>query len=83
MDAGAVAVVGLLNPVVGTALGVVLLGESFGPVHLAATSLTLGSVLLAQTPVRGAVVAALARRRVARPRVAVPTPCPARTVAAE
>ena len=54
MDAGAVAVVGLVNPVVGTALGVALLGEPFGVVHLGAVALTLGSVLLAQAPVRRA-----------------------------
>lgn len=52
MDAGAVAVVGLLNPVVGTVLGVLLLGEDFGVVHLVAMVLVLGSVLLAQAPVR-------------------------------
>ena len=52
MDAGSVAVVGLVNPVVGTLLGVVLLAEPFGPVTLAAMALTLGSVLLAQQPVR-------------------------------
>ncbi|MBM6401042.1 DMT family transporter [Phycicoccus sonneratiae] len=59
MDAGAVAVVGLLNPVVGTVLGVVLLGETFGPVHLVAMMLVLGSVLAAQAPVRGAVLGRL------------------------
>jgi probable blue pigment (indigoidine) exporter len=59
MDAGAVAVVGLLNPVVGTVLGVVLLGEAFGPVHLVAMVLVLGSVLVSQAPVRAAL-----RRRV-------------------
>lgn len=59
MDAGAVAVVGLLNPVVGTVLGVVLLGEAFGPVHLVAMVLVLGSVLVSQAPVRVAL-----RRRV-------------------
>ncbi len=48
MDAGAVAVVGLVNPVVGTALGVLLLSEPFGPVHLVAVVVTLGSVLVAQ-----------------------------------
>lgn len=52
MEAGAVAVVGLVNPVVGTALGVLLLGEPFGPVHLVAMAVTLGSVLVAQAPVR-------------------------------
>ncbi|WP_205859371.1 DMT family transporter [Phycicoccus flavus] len=54
MDAGAVAVVGLVNPVVGTALGVVLLGEPFGWGHLAATGVVLGGVLAAQAPVRRA-----------------------------
>ncbi len=52
MDAGAVAVVGLVNPVVGTALGGLLLAEPFGPVHLVAVVVTLGSVLVAQAPVR-------------------------------
>ena len=52
MDAGAVAVVGLVNPVVGTVLGVLLLAEPFGPVHAVAIVVTLGSVLLAQAPVR-------------------------------
>lgn len=65
MDAGAVAVVGLVNPVVGTVLGVVLLAEPFGAVHLAAMVVTLGSVLVAQAPVRRAL-----RRRL---------PAPART----
>lgn len=48
MSAGAVAVIGLLNPVAGTLLGVVLLGEPFGPVHLLGMALVLGSVVLAQ-----------------------------------
>jgi probable blue pigment (indigoidine) exporter len=52
MDAGAVAVVGLVNPVVGTVLGVVLLAEPFGPLHAVAIVVTLVSVLLAQAPVR-------------------------------
>ena len=52
MDAGSVAVVGLVNPVVGTVLGVVLLTEPFGLLTLAALALTLGSVLIAQEPVR-------------------------------
>lgn len=52
MSAGAVAVIGLLNPVAGTLLGVVLLGEPFGPVHLLGMGLVLGSVLLAQPQFR-------------------------------
>lgn len=64
MDAGAVAVVGLLNPVVGTLLGVALLGEAFGPVHLLAMVLVLGSVLVSQAPVRRAVLGRLRRSRV-------------------
>lgn len=61
MDAGAVAVVGLVNPVVGTLLGVLVLGEGFGPVHLVAVVVTLGSVLVAQGPVRRAAGRALRR----------------------
>jgi len=52
MSAGAVAVIGLLNPVAGTVLGVVLLGEPFGPVHLVGMLLVLGSVVLAQPQTR-------------------------------
>ncbi|HWO51328.1 MAG TPA: EamA family transporter, partial [Ornithinibacter sp.] len=61
MDAGAVAVVGLVNPVVGTALGVLLLAEPFGPVHLVAVVVTLGSVLVAQGPVRRRLTGVLGR----------------------
>ncbi|MFW5469347.1 EamA family transporter [Knoellia sp. CPCC 206435] len=63
MSAGAVAVIGLLNPVAGTLLGVALLGEPFGPVHLLGMGLVLGSVVLAQPRAR----AALAKVRRARP----------------
>jgi len=70
MDAGAVALVGLVNPVVGTTLGVLLLGEPFGPVHLVAVVVTLGSVLAAQAPVRARVGGLLGRRAsTARPTV--------------
>ena len=65
MSAGSVAVVGLLNPVVGTALGVVLLDEPFGVGHLVAMVLVLGSVLVAQSPVRARLSTAAHRRRVA------------------
>ncbi|WP_404384335.1 EamA family transporter [Knoellia locipacati] len=54
MSTGAVAVIGLLNPVAGTLLGVVLLGEPFGAVHLLGMALVLGSVVLAQPQVHGA-----------------------------
>ena len=74
MDAGAVAVVGLVNPVVGTALGVLLLAEPFGPVHLAAVAVTLGSVLVAQAPVRRRLSGILAGARVASTRHPAPAP---------
>jgi probable blue pigment (indigoidine) exporter len=48
----ATSIIGLVNPVVGVLLGVVLLGESFGPAHLVAMVLIIGSVLAAQAPVR-------------------------------
>ena len=45
-------IIGLVNPVVGVLLGVVLLGEHFGSVHLVAMVLIVASVLAAQPPVR-------------------------------
>ena len=77
MSAGAVAVIGLLNPVAGTLLGVVLLGEPFGPVHLLGMALVLGSVVLAQPQVRG-VVAKVRVRRPVRTRHTVEA-CPSTT----
>ena len=65
MDAGAVAVIGLVNPVVGTVLGVVLLAEPFGPAHLGALAVVLGSVIVSQAPVRRRMATALASRRAA------------------
>lgn len=72
MDAGAVAVVGLLNPVVGTVLGVVLLGEGFGWVQLGAMLVVLGGVLVAQAPVRAAVASWVQRGRGRQVGVGVP-----------
>ncbi len=72
MDAGAVAVIGLVNPLVGTVLGVVLLGEPFGWGYLGAMVLVLGSVLLAQSPVRGALRSLLAAPRRVRTRAHAP-----------
>ena len=64
--------VGLLNPVVGTTLGVVLLGEGFGWVQLGAMLVVLGGVLVAQAPVRAAVAAWVERARERRVGVDVP-----------
>lgn len=48
MPAGAVALVGLLNPVVGTALGALVAGELFGWTQAAGVALVLGGVLAGQ-----------------------------------
>ncbi|MEV7430933.1 EamA family transporter [Nocardioides sp. NPDC092400] len=48
MPAGAVAIVGLLNPVVGTGLGVLVAGEAFGPVQALGVLLVLGGVVAGQ-----------------------------------
>ncbi|GAB3051264.1 EamA family transporter [Intrasporangium mesophilum] len=55
-------IIGLVNPVVGVLLGVVVLGEHFGPVHLVAMVLIVASVLAAQPPVRAIIWARSARR---------------------
>ena len=54
MPAGGAALVGLVNPVVGTALGVVLAHEVFGPGQAIGVLLVLGGVLLGQLPGRTA-----------------------------
>lgn len=59
LPAAAVSLVGLLNPVTGTVVGVVLAGEPFGPVRLAGLVLVLGGALLGQP----AVIEAVGRRR--------------------
>jgi probable blue pigment (indigoidine) exporter len=53
MPAGAVALIGLLNPVVGTALGVVVAGEAFGPPQALGVLLVLGGVVAGQTGASG------------------------------
>lgn len=45
MPAGAVSLIGLLNPVVGTALGVLFAAETFGPMQALGMTLVLGSVI--------------------------------------
>ena len=66
MIAGATALVGLVNPVVGTVLGVALAAEAFGLAQALGMLLVLGGVLGGQPA-----VVALLRRRVA------PAPPPA------
>ena len=57
MTAGATALVGLVNPVIGTTLGVIVMHEAFGPAQLAGVVLVLTGVLAGQP----AVVSALRR----------------------
>ena len=52
MTAGATALVGLLNPVVGTVLGVIFAGEAFGWPQAFGMALVLGGVLAGQGVVR-------------------------------
>jgi probable blue pigment (indigoidine) exporter len=59
MPAGAVSLIGLVNPVVGTALGVALAGELFGWAQALGMVLVLGGVLAGQP----GVVALLRRTR--------------------
>jgi probable blue pigment (indigoidine) exporter len=59
MPAGAVALIGLVNPVVGTILGVAFGGEAFGLTQLLGMALVLGGVLAGQPAVQE-----LVRRRV-------------------
>ena len=61
MPAGAVSLIGLVNPVVGTALGVAFAGEIFGWAQALGMVLVLGGVLAGQP----AVAAMLRRRRTA------------------
>jgi probable blue pigment (indigoidine) exporter len=67
LPAAAVSLVGLLNPVTGTVVGVALAGESFGLTRLAGIVLVLGGALLGQP----AVIEAVRRRRTP---VALPAP---------
>jgi probable blue pigment (indigoidine) exporter len=59
MPAGAVSLIGLVNPVVGTALGVAIAGELFGWAQALGMVLVLGGVLAGQP----GVVAAFRRTR--------------------
>jgi probable blue pigment (indigoidine) exporter len=73
MTAGATALVGLVNPVIGTLLGVVVMHEAFGPAQTLGVALVLGGVLAGQP----GVVSAVRRRRTWRLSHPAPTvePC--------
>jgi len=64
MSAGAVSIIGLVNPVVGTLLGVAFAHEAFGPVQAGGMVLVLGGVLVGQR----------FGRKAARPTVVPPAP---------
>ncbi|GEP39725.1 ABC transporter permease [Nocardioides psychrotolerans] len=72
MPAGAVSLIGLLNPVVGTLLGVAVAGELFGWTQALGLALVLGGVLAGQP----ALAAAVRRHRSARRGAAVPPAVP-------
>jgi len=62
MPAGVVSLIGLVNPVVGTLLGVVLAGELFGWAQALGMVLVLGGVLAGQPAVQAAVRGAVGAR---------------------
>lgn len=66
MPAGAVGLIGLLNPVVGTLLGVVVAGELFGPTQALGMALVLGGVVAGQPVVTDAVARWSSRARTRR-----------------
>ena len=68
MTAGAVSLIGLVNPVVGTALGVAFAAEAFGPVQALGVLLVLGGVVLGQRPGPAGAPAAPAEPAVTMPR---------------
>lgn len=72
MPAGAVSLIGLLNPVVGTLLGVALAGELFGWAQALGLALVLGGVVAGQP----ALAHAVRRHRAARRTAAVPPTAP-------
>jgi probable blue pigment (indigoidine) exporter len=61
MPAGAVALIGLVNPVVGTLVGIVLAGESFGLGQGVGMVLVLGGVLAGQPAVRELLISATSK----------------------
>jgi probable blue pigment (indigoidine) exporter len=73
MPAGAVSLIGLLNPVVGTGLGVVVAGEAFGWTQAGGMALVLGGVLAGQPGTVERVRRWVAARRTSREARACPT----------
>ena len=73
MPAGAVSLIGLVNPVVGTLLGVVFAAELFGPTQALGMALVLGGVLAGQG--WGAKVAAWIARPDRARALAAPATC--------
>jgi probable blue pigment (indigoidine) exporter len=63
MPAGAVSLIGLINPVVGTGLGVAIAGEAFGWIQATGMLLVLGGVVAGQPGTIGWVRRHLAARR--------------------
>jgi probable blue pigment (indigoidine) exporter len=58
MPAGAVSLIGLVNPVVGTGLGIAVAGEAFGPLQAVGMLLVLGGVVAGQRRTSGTTRAA-------------------------
>ncbi|CAI9412236.1 hypothetical protein HIDPHFAB_01720 [Nocardioides sp. T2.26MG-1] len=63
LPAAAVSLVGLLNPVAGTVVGIALAGEMFGPAQALGMLLVLTGIAVGQPAVAGRLVARLTARR--------------------
>jgi len=72
MPAGAVSLIGLINPVVGTVLGVAVAGEAFGWLQATGMALVLGGVVAGQRSASGE--RANLRNSEKRPRVSSRSP---------
>ncbi len=63
LPAGAVGLIGLLNPVAGVALGVIVVGEAFSAVQLAGMGIVVAGILLGQPLVHDALRGGVSRWR--------------------
>jgi probable blue pigment (indigoidine) exporter len=75
MPAGAVSLIGLVNPVVGTGLGVMVAGEAFGWVQAVGMVLVIGGVVAGQPGAISSVRRRLGARRTVRRPAEVCQPC--------